>query len=117
MLHRAIEMANGSISIVSPNPRKRLKKDETEGEYPGKRLVDETEAEHLERYYHQMLASTSSVDTDGNKIPSRYAGLPYEDINSVDLPQDRSKRNKWRRKQGGGIHVDHSIPDVAVGNQ
>ena len=84
MLHRVIYNADDSVIIMSPNPNTRLK--------------GETEAEQLERFYLRHLESHSDLD-----------GLNYEDMDTSALPSDRTKRDKWRKKPGGGILVDDSV--------
>lgn len=36
-------------------------------------------------------------------------GRPFEDVNKSTLPPDRTLREKWRKKQGGGVEIDHSF--------
>lgn len=40
----------------------------------------------------------------------KLVGATYEDIEESDLPiYDSNTRNKWRKKIGGGVHIDHSV--------
>lgn len=84
MLHRVLYDTNDSVMIMSPNPKVRLK--------------DETEAEHLERFYQRHLIGHP-----------QHSGLSFEDMDTTALPSDRVNRDKWRKRLGGGVMVDHSV--------
>ena len=36
-------------------------------------------------------------------------GMPYDDIDPNQLPQDRTERNKWRGEKSRGVWIDHSL--------
>ena len=47
------------------------------------------------------------LDRETQKSP--FKDLPYDDVSESQLPKNRSERNKWRGKKGGGIWVDSSL--------
>ena len=86
---RAYYRADGRVAIVMPAPKSRR-----EGE---------TEAKWLKRTYEK-----TSVHKEG---------LLFDDIDTDDLPQDRSTRDKWRKKTGGGVKIDNTIKTDAEKRQ
>lgn len=68
MLCRVYKKPDGSVAVIHPNPRLKL--------------PTETEAQFVERICQQD-APKSGLDT-----------LPYQDIDSKDLPA-RTERTKW----------------------
>lgn len=67
------------------------------------RLPEETEDEHLERYYQEVIV----------KIPA-LAGLDFEDVEHTDLPTEadgvtKKHRYKWRGTLATGVKIDTSI--------
>ncbi len=63
---------------------------------PAAKREDETQGEFLERVY---LSSVQGTELEG---------LPYDDLDPTILP-DRTDRDKWRKNQGGGVRVDHTV--------
>ena len=41
--------------------------------------------------------------------PLMLEGVPYDDLDKSQIPQDRTDRDKWRGAPGQGIWVDHSL--------
>ena len=41
--------------------------------------------------------------------PAKYKPMTFEDVDDSQLPQDRSKRDKWRGSKGNGVHVDDTV--------
>ena len=42
------------------------------------------------------IAIVTWVDPENRKIPAELVGLPHWDIDTSDIPQDRTRRNAWR---------------------
>ena len=85
MKFRVFQDVDGSVRIVHPNPRYRLD--------------GESDDAFIERIGQKTVLGDPSL-----------AGLPFVDVDEATLPNDHSKREKWRG-QGEKIVVGNSIPD------
>ena len=56
------------------------------------RRKNETEAQWLTRVLNKNLRSAS-----------------YDDVDSSEIPTDRSKRHQWRGSKGNGVYIDATI--------
>ncbi len=83
---RVFKNPDGSISIVHPNEKYRNR--------------GEPDVEFYSRVFNKAMSSDPALD-----------GLPSEDIDSSDLPPDRSKRHKRRLNPANKVVVDPSVPD------
>lgn len=54
---------------------------------------DETEDEWLERVFNKGMQCDLK-------------GLPYDDVDSSELPQEREDRDAWTGKKGKGVSID-----------
>ncbi len=81
--------ADDSVSIIIPALKSRRK--------------GESEAVWLKRVYE--------------KTEQFRDGLPFDDIDTSQLPPDRKARDKWRGSKGNGVHVDNTIVTVAEKRQ
>ena len=76
---RVYEMPDGTVRVVHPALKSR---------HP-----EEPEAD----WYARVMARTEQANPD-------LAGRPFADVDSADLPADRTQRARWRL-QGGRVRV------------
>ncbi len=82
---------DGQVRVVIPAPKSKKK--------------NETEDEWLKRVYE--------------KTELHKRGLLFDDVEVTDLPQDRTKRRRWRGTPGNGVIVDDTLifADESLDNQ
>lgn len=78
---RVVYKADKSVSVIHPAPRSRR--------------PNETEDEWLERVFSMAMVGELN-------------GLPYDDVETSELPVDRRDRNAWEGEKGKGISVNYT---------
>lgn len=76
---RIVYKPDKTVAVIHPAPKSKRK--------------DETEEEWLERVFAKAMQG-------------ELEGLPYDDIDSSELPQSREDRNAWEGEKGKGISVN-----------
>jgi len=86
---RIIKKNDGSIEIIIPV------------------MKNKKDNETLEEFYNRVFDKVQlpRYDENENQVNELY-NLPYEDIDSSLIPQDRTNRNEWRKDPGKNIEVD-----------
>lgn len=86
---RVVYKSDKTIAVIHPAPKSKRK--------------DETEKEWLERVF--IKAMQPRYNKEGQQANPLY-GLPYDDIDSSELPQSREDRNAWEGEKGEGIKIN-----------
>lgn len=76
---RVVYKPDKTVAVVHPAPKSKRE--------------NETEEEWLERIFTKAMQE-------------ELKGLPYDDIDSSELPQSREDRNAWEGEKGKGIRVN-----------
>lgn len=80
MIIRVVYKPDKSVSIIYPAPNSRRE--------------NKTEAQWLIRVFEKIMSQ------------GRLKGLPYDDIDSSEIPQTREDRDAWEGKKGKGITIN-----------
>lgn len=84
---RVVYKPDKTVAIIHPAPKSKRK--------------DETEEEWLERVFTKAM----QPQKEGQQVNPLY-GLPYDDIDSSELPQSREDRNAWEGEKGKGVSIN-----------
>lgn len=68
-------------------------------------------------YSNKKEDETEDVFLERVRLKTNVSDHPFDIVDKTSLPQDRSKRDKWRGEKGKGIKIDESIITLAEKRQ